>query len=786
MIVDGPELIKKQLAATESHEVAFAAGVRTTLTPARFVPDLTGESNTVSLDGEWRVSRWPFRKDESTLLSSKTSDASWPTVIQPGKVLYADPEAEAEPIKNWNRVTLDHINDKDGAIVRRRVRIPRDWKNKRIYLRFDSIYPAGRVYLNGKLLGEHLSGLTPVEYDVTGKVKAGQEVLVAVRLLRKHKFVKMDMVRHSCEFAGLAQSACFHATGQCQIADYQLIPELNSSLNLGTVSGTVDIRNHAAKSVQGKLKASITDASGKIVARFSSSVKADKGATVEIPVKLTAKAPLLWNDEFPNLYRVTLALAVRGQPEQIVSYHTGFRRFDLSPRGARLNGSPVKFRGVNHLTFHPQHGMHTPEDWLRRNLRMMKRANVNAIRTHYLGPRCLAELCDELGIYLLQELPIDWGTDYIHDPEWVGPALFRMEGGIRRDRHHPSVMVWSIGNENMPNTAAVAADGWNHMRIFEKFAKTLDPSRPTMFPPPGPANKIKGILELRVGDIADTHYCFTFIREFNETGKCENPVSWEANMETCTRADALKRGWKGVWFSSEYGIFNLIPDLPNAPYNSIISDLQEDLISGKSTMQTFVDRLRYEWGYMRNDPSCLGGAYFPWMCAGSGKGDEGNPWGWVRWAEDADWGVMCADLTPKPYFWALRALFSPVWFPERLTWKKGEKAVRFSVTNQYNSIDLKDCILRTQITSGGPYMGMLRRFKDIKMTCAPGQTTEITIPIWNNDVLTALDRGTHALCRMALLDPRGFRTLTHDLLIIPESLGGAEARTMPIGPDAVL
>src|ERR1035437_8764842 len=133
MIVDGPELIRKQLAATASREVAFATGVKTTLTPARFIPALTGESNTLSLDGEWRVSRWPFRKNEDVLVSSKTSDTHWPVVVQPGKVFYADPEAEAKPIKHWNRVSLEHINDEDGAVLRSRIRIPRDWKRKRIY-----------------------------------------------------------------------------------------------------------------------------------------------------------------------------------------------------------------------------------------------------------------------------------------------------------------------------------------------------------------------------------------------------------------------------------------------------------------------------------------------------------------------------------------------------------------------------------------------------------------------------------------------------------------------------
>ncbi|MDD2710352.1 MAG: glycoside hydrolase family 2 TIM barrel-domain containing protein [Verrucomicrobiae bacterium] len=785
MIINGSEIITRQLSIHEPVEMTFSNGQKTPLTPSRFIPQPAGEDNTLSLDGEWKVMKWPFQKAESKLASPSLPDTRWAPVRQPGKVLYADPDVDGRSVPNWNRVGLDHIDPNDGAAIRRMVVIPKQWKNKRIYLRFDAIYPAGRIYLDGQLLAEHTSGLTPFEFDVTGRVTPGRQVLVAVRLLAKHRFAKMDMVRHAVEFTGLAQSACFFATEACQVSDYHLTTSLDSACRNGVVAGMVTLCNFHPRNVKTALSITLTDSSGKRVASFQKKTTLFAGQTTDAAVSMRLAKPRLWNDEFPNLYTVTLHLSATGQPEQTLTYRTGFRRLDLSPEGAKLNGNPVKFRGVNHLTYHPDHGMHTPPDWLRRNLLLMKKANVNAIRTHFLGPRYLADLCDELGIYLLQELPVDWGTNYIHDPEWVGPALMRLEGGIRRDRHHASVMVWSIGNENMPQDARVAADGWNHLRIYEKFAKILDPSRPTMFPPPGPANKIEGIFELRVGDIADTHYSFNLARKFRKTGKLLNPNSWEANMEPMTREQALARGWSGVWFSSEYGICNMIPDLMNAPYISVIADKQEDILSYKPSMQVFIDRMRDEWGDMRRDPACLGGAYFPWICSGAGKGPEGNPWGWVRWAEDADWGVMCADLTPKPFFWALRTLFSPVWFPEQIPWKKGQTELRFKITNHYNAIDLKDCTLRTLMGGGGPWMGHLARFKDIPIKCPPGETREIRIPIWNGETRKTLNNGQAAICRCVLLDPKGFRPITADMIITPKNVRFTKG-AMPLGPDAVM
>ena len=736
-------------------------------------PEVNGPETKIRLDGIWSVRKWPFHESESSLAAPQADDSAWSQIQQPGKVFYADPDAEGKETPNWNRVTLTHIDPDDGAVLRRMVSVPADWREKQIFLRFDAVFPAGRFYVNGTLLGEHLSGLTPVEFDVTGLVEPGSEAVVAVRLIRRHTFVKMDMVRHALEFGGLAQSAVLFAVEPCRIREHHLISSLDKSLQTGTVQGTVSVANAINGSkimvVVGEVKTEAAVIEG----------KAD--------IRLTMNNPKLWNDEYPNLYPVCITLCSPGQPDQTVSYRTGFRTLELRPEGPLLNGSFVKFRGVNHLTFHPEHGMHTPKEWLRENLLLMKKANVNCIRTHFLSPPDLCDLCDELGIYLLQEIPIDWGTDYIHDPEWVPPALLRIEGGVRRDRHHPSLMVWSVGNENMPNHPDVAEQGWSHLRQYDALVKQLDPSRPTMFPPPGPANAIKGIIELRVGDIADTHYSFHHIKEFLAKGEVDNPNSWKADMAHHTRAWALERGWSGVWFSSEYGIMNTMPDLLNHPHTSIISDEPEDIFSEKTTMQVFTERLAREWGFMRNEPSCLGGAYFPWLCCGAGSAEAGNPWGWVRWGEDADWGVVTADLLPKPFFWALRVLFSPVWFPRRVTWKKGASDLRFTVQNQYNSIDLNQCTLRVQQKPSGRYMTMLRKFKDLPVQCAPGETAEIRIPLEEN-VLAALNEGLPGLCRITLLDPSGFRPVTAEMLIFPEGSTGSKKldETLPVGPDAVL
>jgi hypothetical protein len=275
------------------------------------------------------------------------------------------------------------------------------------------------------------------------------------------------------------------------------------------------------------------------------------------------------------------------------------------------------------------------------------------------------------------------------------------------------------------------------------------------------------------------------VKQLHETGRVENPRAWDGTMEETTREEALARGWTGVWFSSEYGIFNMLPDLLNSPYLSIITDVEEDILSGKCSLQVFIDRLNQEWGMMRDDPACLGGAYFPWLCAGKGRGPGGNPWGWVRWGESADWGVVTADLLPKPYFWALRVIFSPVVIgPDRVVWQKGKRSVEVEFSNRYNSIDLRDCTVRVLMAGGGRWMGMMNSFRDVSVSCRPGETRTVKIPVWNKGSMNALKQGMPVCCRLVVIDPGGFRPIMKDVLIIPEERADLHS-AMPMGPDAI-
>jgi hypothetical protein len=770
-----------RLAAMDQPAAVKIGGTEAQLVPMRSIPMPADPGRRLSLNGNWQVARWPFAENEAALASRRTHDDGWETIRQPGKVFYRDPEDDPSANPDWNRATLAHIDPDDGAMLRHEVTVPAEWKGKRVFLLFGAVYPAARIYVNGSLVGDHPFGLIPFCGDVTDRVQAGATALVAVRLLRRHPLVRLDMPRHAMEFTGISQDSWLVAVEQVHAADIQVTARPDGACRRGLLKGSVELVNRGAVPRTVRVTVTIMDRHEGRVQYGTGACAVQPGQRGRASFNISVPAVRPWSDEDPALYDVVVQLAVPQQASQTLRFRTGFRSLEVSGGRPRLNGKFIKFRGVNLLTFHPEHGMHMPPSWLKKNLELMKKANVNAIRTHFTAPPELAALCDEMGFYLLQEITIDWVSDLLGERRILGPILARVEGTVRRDRLHPSVVGWTIGNENLPPGPRTRDVYWSNVRLCHLLAKRLAPDRITMAPPPGPANKVKGLLETRIGDVADTHYNFNYIRDLNTKGRMLEPVHWGGEHVTVTRKQVLRRGWSGVWFSSEWGLVNAIPDLLNAPYASVIADRPEDPLCGRNTLQVFINRVAGEWQYMRDDPACLGGAFFPWMCAGSG-----DPWGWTQWGEDADWGVVTHDLQLKPFFWALRVIYSPVQFQPRAVWRKGEKTFRFKVLNLHHRRNLNECVLRTMMAGGGGFMGVMRRWKDYRFDCAPGESAEIEVPIWNDVTFEALKNGQPVVCRCIVLEPSGYRPITADVVVVPRSLTCKSSGPIVIGPDADL
>jgi beta-galactosidase len=773
--------VDAQLGLTAPLRLRFPDETDTFLVSGRVAPlDLSPEKR-LCLDGAWSCVKGLVLDRAASLADPRTDASAWPLVTQPGVVCIADPEAEPREIPNWDRRMMTHIPENDGAVLRRTVDVPAHWAGHRIFLRLDGVYPAADVYLDGVRVAVHRSGLTACCVDCTAHARPGEPLVVAIVLVRRYFGQEIDMPRHSSDYAGLRDSVWLHALPACHVEDHHLVAELDADLVSARLRGPVHIRNTAADFCEGEIELQLFDAAHRLLASRSERVAVPAGEVRTPSLDLPVTRPALWCDEHPRLHHVVLVWRVGGQT-QALRWRVGFRRLASDHERPTLNGRPLKLRAVNHLSLHPEHGLHTPVSWLRRSLELMRRANINAIRTHFTAPSALADLCDELGFLLVQEITIDWYGHELWRPRCLGPCLHRIEATVRRDRHHACLVAFGIGNENLPANPAQIAPFRRHYEIFHALAKRLSPFHWIMYPPPGPANKIPGDLEPRIGDIADVHYNFASVRALRDTGRVTLPESWEGPFTSYSREELRQGPWTGLWFSSEYGIVNAVADMPDAPWQSVITETSEDWLGPASSQEALANRLEREWGLMRDDPTCLGGAYFPWLPPG-----RGNPWGWTLWAEDADWGVVMQDLTPKPQFWVLRAAYSPVTFAERrVRWRPGQTGIEVTVRNRYGTHDLRDCTIRTQLGVTGLFLGVYRDWKDIPVNCPPGADARLILPLWHDEAQRSLKENKPILYRIHVIAPDGFRPITHEILVVPEGLESYRPETghLNLGSDA--
>lgn len=230
------------------------------------------------------------------------------------------------------------------------------------------------------------------------------------------------------------------------------------------------------------------------------SVSMKEGA---VALELSVQNPRKWTAETPNLYNLTIALGIRNTAVQTISQRVGFRKVELKNGNITVNGTPVMFRGVNRHDHHPLFGRAVPLSFIRDDLLLMKRHNVNALRcSHYPSHPRLYDLCDELGLWVMDEadlechgfydavarpLDVPESMDYdqrkmltfdaaaqftSNNPEWKEAYVDRMVQMIQRDKNHPCIVIWSLGNE--------AFYGQNHKAMYD-YANKVDPGRPVHY-----------------------------------------------------------------------------------------------------------------------------------------------------------------------------------------------------------------------------------------------------------------------------------------------------------------
>lgn len=361
--------------------------------------------------------------------------------------------------------------------------IPQSFKDKRILLHFGGVWSSAEAWLNGTYLGRHDSGYTSFAFNITGKYKAGETNRLTVRVRQitpEYKFdtyddwtlggIYRDVTLETIPQDRWLDNVVVQTVFDSHFRDADLkIKTMVSNRHKSTVPG-----NYSAPGTPYDLRFTLMAKDGKEIAARQLTVPPHTATDRETAITLRVATPQQWTSETPYLYTLKVEMLEGGKVAHLRTEHVGFRQISTEGGIFKINGQAVKLRGVNRHDEYPDVGRATTrEHWLK-DLTLMKAANINYIRlSHYTPARGFIELCDELGMYVGNEVSMGGAENLMYDPSFSGAVLQRSYETVVRDINSPSVIYWSIGNEDPLTTLHMAS---------VKAVKALDPTRPVLLP----------------------------------------------------------------------------------------------------------------------------------------------------------------------------------------------------------------------------------------------------------------------------------------------------------------
>ncbi len=439
-----------------------------------------------SLNGTWKF-RYAERPDAlpPEFWRDGYDDSKWSPIPVPSNwqfqgydiPIYVNSDYEFAPNPRPPFVPRDH-NPSGG--YRRTFTVPADWRGLDVYLHFGAVKSFFNVWVNGRKVGFSKDSKTPAEWRVTPYLRDGENTL-AVEVLRWSDGSYLE-AQDFWRLSGIERDVFLYAAPIVRIRDLFARAGLDAAYRDGRLALDVAVRNGRAGSETAPhaITATLRDAAGRTLFAETKPVAFAGAGEAVIAFAGTVKAPARWSAETPALYPLAVELKdAAGRTLEAVALRVGFRTSEIKGGRLLVNGVPVLLKGVNRHEHDPRTAHVIDEASMRRDLELMKRGNINAVRTcHYPDDPLWYDLCDEAGIYLVDEANVEsHGMGYgerslAKDPAW-GPAhLDRMRRVVERDKNHPSVIIWSLGNE--------AGDGVNFEAMY-KWTKERDATRPVQY-----------------------------------------------------------------------------------------------------------------------------------------------------------------------------------------------------------------------------------------------------------------------------------------------------------------
>ena len=424
-------------------------------------PDET-KAEYINLNGTWKfkyVAGSSSGPGSSEFQAKDFDDNGWDDIRVPlswemanyGKPVYTNvgyPFQDNAPNANvgWEEYGVTDHNA--TGFYRRTITIPETWKDKRVFVHFDGVYSAAVVWVNGKYVGYSQDSNTDAEFDITDFVTTGDNQL-SVRVYRwcDGSYLEGQDMWH---LSGIHRDVYLVATPKVFVSDHYISSTLNNNATSGSMSVKLTVDNRNAVSANKTLQVSLLDRDGNQIATetetYSGTAKAEKTITFG---NLSSLHP--WSAEDPYLYTVVVSQKdENGEEEMAFSTKYGFRNITKNGNLIYINGKRVYFKGVNTQDTHPEYGRAIDMETMMKDLTMMKKANVNTVRTsHYPRQPKMYAMMDALGFYVMDEANVEChgNQGLSNNSSWITAMDDRTKRMVLRDRNHPSVIFWSLGNE---------------------------------------------------------------------------------------------------------------------------------------------------------------------------------------------------------------------------------------------------------------------------------------------------------------------------------------------------
>ena len=366
---------------------------------------------------------------------------------------------------------------------RHRFSIPEDWKDQQIILHFAGAKSAMYLYINGKFAGYSQGSKTPAEFDVSTLVKPGEN-LIALQMFRwsdASYLESQDMLRMS----GIEREVFLYTKPKVAVADFQVHSGLDSSYQNGEFKLQLAIENRSDIPATRQVHIRLSYGGISVFAE-NKSMEIPASGIAGLKSETLLKEVELWSAEAPHLYNLSIQVTDLSHPEnnQFIHKQIGFRSVEIRNSQLLVNGKVIAIKGVNRHETDPHTGHVVSRESMERDIALMKQNNINAVRSsHYPNHPYWYDLCDRFGLYVVDEanieshpLALNKSTQLGKEMSWLPAHLDRVERMYYRDRNHPSIIIWSLGNE--------AGEGEVFRSLYKRL-KELDKSRPVQYEPAG-------------------------------------------------------------------------------------------------------------------------------------------------------------------------------------------------------------------------------------------------------------------------------------------------------------